>query len=129
MPQILRLASGIVKLTEAYQARRLGFQRGHHDCFYDYGDGSVCAIGAMLEPETIAEIQVEQVNDDTLESLIDNDIVQVSDDEEEDLRELQEVHDEACGNAIWETKFVATLNAIREKYGLSPIEQLPQENS
>ena len=51
-PQLLTIDGMKHAARLAFREGRLGFQRGHTFCRYDYGDGSVCAIGAVLSEET-----------------------------------------------------------------------------
>ena len=94
MTQVLTLKDGLPKVRAALTNRTLGAFE-FNDCQYQYEDGiSGCAIGVMLNPETIAKIHRRELNGTSLGVLIECGVVHIPNpNERHKLALLQMLHD------------------------------------
>lgn len=84
---------------QAYEERRLGFQRGHVDSQLFYDDGSVCAIGAALPSMLLKEVVRQKHNRFGWIELIRADYIAVNDHSAmETLAALQTAYDACFAN-------------------------------
>lgn len=87
----LTLADVKAKGLEAYKAGRLSAQGPTPACQYRDASGRACVVGAAL-PDELAD-SLGGLNFAVLQTLIDDNVVYVSDDEEYEIARLQVLHD------------------------------------
>ncbi len=118
MVQVITAEGAARAALAAHAEGRLGFQRGHEMCQYEYEDGGCCAIGAVLTPETLKLVHENHENGCSVNTLLEQDLISVPGDDLFKLSKLQEFHDEACDSrSLYEKMF---LEYARELAGEEP---------
>ena len=110
-PFLLEPRKVAAAVRKAHAENRLGYQRGHEDCLYDYGDGAGCAIGVALPkglvPNTLMSFAVSTLECEDFVSFPDGRAHEL-------LEELQDRHDAMCRNGasdVSEAEFFRALEA------------------
>ncbi len=125
--QTLKMVDVLVAARKFANDKKLGAQEGHTDCFYFYEDDCRCAIGASMNEETRIELQETNANSLSIYTLsqYDESLITIeNDDEIDDIKHFQALHDVWChqkeetNRNQHEATFFSGLERLEEKYGI-----------
>ena len=130
MAHTFDMTEGLKRLTAAYSEGKLGNQQRKTGGEYVYPDGSMCAVGAMMDEETQKLVADNDHNEEMPSVLFKEGVLRGKTKACErniirDLDRLAAAHDVACDLYIDDAKYAYALEAfdnvlndVKKKYGV-----------